>query len=127
MARRHIDGMDETKLRSAMAMLQAIAEKLEGDVEEKYVELYHNTLRSIQEQLGCDLSPFLIPANELERHVTSFRYGRRIPRIHTGPDVTYSDERYCDEARFQIALTAAMNFISGHLQSPSPVTLKRNG
>ena|SRR6185369_16570112 len=117
--------MDDAKLRSALALLQEIADKLsDGDVEEKYVELYHNALRSIQEQLECDLSPFFIPPNELEHHVTSFRYGPRIPRIHTGPDVTYSDERYCDEARFQIALSAALNFISGYLQSPSPLKLK---
>lgn|GEM_PF-3317957 len=116
----------ETKLRSGLALLQAIAEKLpDGDIEEKYVVLYHETLKNIQEQLvGCDLNPFFIPASELEHHVTSFRYGPRIPRIHTGPDVTYSDERYCDEARFQIALSGAMNFISGYLQSPSPLKLK---
>src|SRR5215831_11242775 len=99
--------MDDSKLRSAYAMLQAIADKMpDGDIEEKYVILYNRALADIQEQLkesGCNLQPFLIPDTELEYHVTSFRYGPRIPRIHQGPDTTYSDERYCDEARFQIA------------------------
>ena len=120
--------MDEMKLRSALAMLQAIADKLpDGDIEEKYVALYHNALADIQDQLdelGCDLSSFFIPDSELKRHVTSSRYGPRIPRIHTGPDVTYSNERYCDGDRFQIALAGAMNLISGYLQTPPPAKPK---
>lgn len=121
--------MDETRFRSAYAMLQAIAEKMpHGDIEEKYVSLYHRALADIQEQLkesGCDLTPFFIPDSELEHHITSMRYGPRIPRIHRGPDKTYCKERYCDRARFEIALTAAMNLIAGYLQSPSPVKLKK--
>jgi hypothetical protein len=109
-------------------MLQAIADRLpaNGDIEEKYVDLYHNALTGIQEQLGCDLSPFVIPDSELEYHLTSFRSGyqpirQRRKRL---PDRTYSEERYCARARFDIGLSGAMNLISGYLQSPSPLKLK---
>ena len=120
--------MDETKLRSALAMLQAIAEKLppHGDIEEKYITLYHNALTGVQEQLkesGCDLSPFLIPDSELKHHVTSSRYYKTLrQRQQNVPDKTYSKERSCDRTRFDIALAGAMNLISGYLQSPSACT-----
>lgn len=64
--------MDEMKLRSALAMLQAINDKLpNGDIEEKYVALYHKATTDIQDQLGVDLSAFFIPDGELKRQVTS--------------------------------------------------------
>jgi hypothetical protein len=120
--------MDETKLRSALAMLQAIADKMpDGDIEEKYVELYNKALTELHNQLtqfGCDLSSFFIPQGELERHVASFRYGPRLPRHRNQPDVTYTNERYCDRSRFEIALHGAMKLISGYLQAPSPVKPK---
>lgn len=127
--RRHIDGMDDSKLRPALATLQAIANKLpkSGDVEEKYVAMYNTALRDIQEQLGCDLSAFLIPESELEHHLTSFKYYRTIRERQRGvPQKTYSKERYCDRAQFDIALDGASNLINSYLQSPSPLNLKRN-
>ena len=120
--------MDENKLRSALAMLQAIADKSpDGDIEEKYVVLYNNALTELHSQLaqfGCDLSSFFIPDNELEHHVTSFRSGPRLPSRRNQPDVTYSTHRYCDRSRFEIALTGAMNLIAGYLQAPSPIKPK---
>jgi hypothetical protein len=120
--------MDEHKLRTAIAMLQAIAEKLrDGDVEEKYIDLYNTTLADIQDQLvefGCDLSPFFIPNSELDHHVTSFRSGPRLPSQRGTPDVTYSKERFCDGDRFQIALAGAINLINGYLQTPPPAKPK---
>ncbi len=120
--------MDEGKLRSALAMLQAIVDKMpDGDIEEKYVVLYNSTLTELHNQLaqlGCDLSSFFIPDNQLEHHVTSFRYGPRLPSRRNQPDVTYSKDRYCDRSRFEIALTGAMNLIGGYLQAPSPIKPK---
>jgi hypothetical protein len=122
--------MDEAKLRPALAMLQGIANKLpkNGDVEEKYVALYNEALTSIQNELGCNLSAFVIPDSEFKHHVRSVKYYKTLrERRRNVPDRTYSQERYCDRTRFDIALDGAMNVINGFLQSPSPLTLKRNG
>lgn len=120
--------MDDHKLRTALAMIQAIADKLpDGDIEEKYVDLYNTTLGDIQDQLielGCDLVPFFISNSELSHHVTSSRYGPRLPSQRGTPDVTYSDKRYCDRERFEIALAGAINLINGYLQTPPPAKPK---
>jgi hypothetical protein len=124
--------MDEAKLRSALAMLRAIADKLpaNGDIEEKYIKLYHDALTGIQEQLkeaGLDLSPFFIPDAELKHKVTVTRYYRTIRQRQQGvPKREHSEERFCDRTMFDIALAGAMSLIDGYLQSPSPIRLKRN-
>ena len=121
--------MDDSKLRIALALLQGITNKLpkNGDVEEKYVAIYNDAIREVQEQLGHDLSAFLIPETELEHHVTSIKYYRTIrERQRNVPKRTYSEQRYCDRTRFDIALDGATNVINGYLQSPAPLKLKRN-
>ena len=108
--------MDEIKLRKALAMLQSLADELpgNGDIEEKYVDLYHATLSDIQRETGQDLSYFLIPSTELERHITSLP-GPRIGRRPRG-EITYSKVRYCDRARFFVGFKGAINFINSFMQ-----------
>jgi len=108
--------MDEIKLRKALALLQSLADELppRGDIEEKYVNLYHATLADIQNETGHDLNYFSIPPTELERHITSIP-GPRIGR-HGGGEPTYSKVRYCDRARFMIGFKGAVNFINSFMQ-----------
>jgi len=112
--------MDEMKLRKALALLQSLTDELppRGDVEEKYINLYHQTLADIQNETGHDLSYFSIPSTELERHITSIP-GPRIGR-HGGGEPTYSKDHYCDRARFLIGLKGAINFIKSFMQGAGP-------
>lgn len=111
--------MADMKINKALAQLQALRDELPaGDIEEKYVDLYHASLIDIQDEIGQDLSYFRIPPEELKHHVS----GRmRAPRIggrpSTGGGISYSTERYCDRARFLIALKGAINFINSLIQT----------
>lgn len=118
--------MDEMKLPKALGMLQAIVDELPDgsvDIKETYVNLYHRTLSDIQSELHCDLSEYFIPASELKRHVTSIPSGIRLPsqiRSQRSSQVEYSQESYCERARFMIALKGAVNFINSLLtQEPA--------
>ena|SRR5215213_3717418 len=119
--------MDEIKLQKALGMLQAIVNELpngDADIKDTYVNLYHRTLSDIQTELQCDLSEFFIPASELKRQVTSSPSGIRLPsqiRSQTrSSQVEYSQESYCERARFMIALKGAVNFINSLLtQEPA--------
>jgi hypothetical protein len=108
--------MDEMKLRKALALLQSLADELppRGDIEEKYVNIYHQTLTDIESETGQELSYFSIPPTELERHITSIP-GPRIGR-HGGGEPTYTQARYCDRARFFIGFRGAINFINSFMQ-----------
>ncbi|HEX8139418.1 MAG TPA: hypothetical protein VF544_17790 [Pyrinomonadaceae bacterium] len=113
--------MDLMKLRQALAMLNAFAASLpNGDIEEKYVALYHKTLDDIRAQTNQDLSYFHIPQSELEPHVTSISRGPR----GRGPSVkNYSEEHYCDRERFLMSLRGAINFINALTLDSGATTL----
>jgi hypothetical protein len=116
--------MDLMKLRQALAMLNAFTASLPGgDIEEKYVALYHKTLDDIHAQANQDLSYFRIPPDELEHRVTSFRRGPVLRHERGTPDKTYSKERYCDRERFLMALRGAINFINSITQDLGATTL----
>jgi hypothetical protein len=104
--------MDEIQLRKALAKLQSLIDNLpNGDLEEKYVKIYHTLLTDIQKETGHDLSYFVIPESELNRKLvmTSFDdYG--------DGESLYSDNRFCDREIFMINLRGAVNFINSFSQ-----------
>jgi len=115
--------MDEFKLDKALALLQSLLDELpKHDIEEKYVDLYQRILTDIQSETGHDLSYYSIPPEELKRHVTSvpnaFSFRRGSSRASNAPGPTYSNERYCDRARFLIAIKGAINFINSQARVP---------
>jgi hypothetical protein len=118
--------MDENKFRIAISLLQAIAEMLpDGDVEEKYVEMYHSTLTNIQDETGHDLTAFFIPQSEIKPHLVATGFSRS-PVLHqrrSQPENRYSQEHYCDEARFLIALKGAINYLNSWVLFPSGFTI----
>jgi hypothetical protein len=112
--------MDLMKLRQALAMLKAFADSLpDGDIEEKYVNLYHKTLDDIRAQYSQDLSYFHIPQEELtHRPIT------QIALAGIGDvDDLYTENRYCDRERFLMALRGAVNFINALTLDSSATTL----
>lgn len=113
--------MDLMKLRQALAMLNAFTASLpDGDIEEKYVALYHKTLDDIRAQTNQDLSYFRIPQTELEPQV---RGANRGPRGRGPIQKTYSEERYCDRDRFLMSLRGAINFINASTLDSGATTL----
>jgi hypothetical protein len=118
--------MDVMKLRQALAMLNAFTASLPtGDIEEKYIDLYHKTLEDIRTQTNQDLSYFHIPSPEVRHHETRIartpRIGHRIPG--SPAHIRYSEQRYCDRARFLMALRGAINFINASTQDSGAATL----
>jgi hypothetical protein len=111
--------MDVMKLRQALAMLNAFAASLPlGDIEDKYVDLYHKTLDDIRAQTNQDLSYFHVPENELHKRLSMTydnEYGER--------ESLYSDESYCDRNRFLMSLRGAINFINASTQDRGATTL----
>jgi hypothetical protein len=90
------------KLRDAREKLRTVRKRLpEGDIEEKYVLIYHQALTEIQQDTGRDMSRFRIPPNELKPLVGK---------------VELSEEHYCDKGIFFITIDNAIN----SLKSDSP-------
>lgn len=99
---------ESDKLNNAIARLHALIDRVpEDDIEEKYVNIYHQTLTDIERETRRDMARFRIPPDELRTRITS--YGA--PRIGNRPGAkpTYSKERYCDRAIFLIAIDNAIN------------------
>jgi hypothetical protein len=112
--------MDVMKLRQALAMLHAFTASLpRGDIEEKYVVLYHKTLDDIRAQTNQDLSYFHIPEDELQKKLT-MTYDNE----DTGQrESLYSDEYYCARERFLMSLRGAISFINASTQDRGATTL----
>lgn len=107
---------DPVKVRHAINSLEVVRDNLPaGDIEEKYVNIYNNTLGDIAENVGGKVSDFFIPQSELKRRVASQRIGPRFSRHDTGPDITYSKERYCDRQIVLLAVNRAINHLKQRL------------
>jgi hypothetical protein len=114
--------MDAIKLQKALGMLQAIVDEIPGHgvaIKDTYVNLYHQTLTTIQSELQCDLSEFFVRSSELHRLVTSIPFGFSVPR-GPRPETTYSEESYCESERFMIVLKGAINTIKRLLADDPP-------
>lgn len=117
--------MNEIKLRQALSLLDSISQRVPGgDIEEKYVERYHQALTKIQNETGADLTDFFISRSEITRQETGRRIGPRIARLDRGPDVSYTEERFCDRDMFLIQLGAAINYINSFILYPTGWMLK---
>lgn len=109
--------MDEMTLRKALSLLDSFTTQLpEADIEEKYVKMYHQLLSDIQNETKHDLSYFFIPPEELKPTDTA---GTNAPFRRQGrSESRFSEERYCDRARFLIALKGVVNFINSFILYP---------
>ena len=112
--------MNENKFRKALSLLQAIADQLpQGDIEEKYVFMYHSALVSIQKELGHHLGEFFIPLTELHHNVTYQVLGD-----DSDANTLYTEKRYCDRARFLMALNGATNYLNSWVLYPTGLLIK---
>ena len=110
--------MDELKLDKALSLLQSLVDELpNGDIEEKYVAIYHGLLTDIQNETGHDLSYFSIPPSEVKPRVTSVDFSTPDGHLRKEGTPTYSTIRYCARARFLIGLKGAINFINSQTQT----------
>lgn len=114
-----IKTMDEIRLRKASAKLQSFVDNLpEGDIEEKYVSMYHSLLYDIQTETGQDLTYFGIPADQVTRSDTSG---------YTDDDGDWvdvqSENAECDREFFMINLRGAINFVNSLFQERGPRTI----
>lgn len=100
--------MDDIQLRKALAKLQSFADELpKGDIEEKYVQIYHSLLADIQKETGQDLAYFRIPTGEVrdqDRGGYTDDYGEWVS--------VRSSRNFCDREMFMINLKGAINFIN---------------
>lgn len=108
---------DEIQLRKAVAMLRSFTDNLppRGNIEDRYVNLYHSLLTDIESETGHDFDFCLIRDDDLKRRVvmTAFDdYGEN-------PVHTYSNSRYCDRNMFLIKLHGALNYLRSF--APEPV------
>lgn len=94
----------DDKLRDAVGRLRSLKNRLPGgDIEEKYVLVYHQTLTEIKQDTGRDMGRFRIPPNELK------------PRMGK---VEYSEEHYCERALFLSTIDRAINFLEIEPSNP---------
>ncbi len=115
--------MNVIKVRQAIARLEVMVDELPkgGQIEEKYVQMYHRALTEIQSEMGEDLSYFTVPESELEHRVTSVRLGN--PYRGGGRQTNYSKERFCDRERFLIEIKGAIRFINSLILDKGANTL----
>src|SRR6266571_1258279 len=106
--------MDEIALRKALATLRSFAENLpKGDIEQKYVNLYHGLLDEIRNETGQDLAYFMIPDHEMNYREDPTGFNEDGEPIHE-----HSRARVCENEMFSIRFAGAMNFIASFLNEP---------
>jgi hypothetical protein len=107
--------MDRTKLNLALHLLVSLKENLPvGDVEEKYVELFHQALSELAALKEIDLDPLRIPNRELKRLFTGVN---RDPLAETVEEL-WSEGLYCDRAYFLTKLDASLTWFEFEDQYP---------
>lgn len=106
--------MDKIQLGKLLAKLRSFADNLpNGDIEEKYVTIYHNLLSGFEDQLGHDLAEFRIPSAEVAR-----RSAGGATNDYGEWENYLTDEAFCDREIFLINLNGAVNFIASLLKGP---------
>lgn len=83
-----------------------------------YVELYHDLIYDIQNEMGQNLSYFEIPSGYLKQKSAPIRdnYGE-VQEPATG-------ESYCEREMFLIKLKGAINFINSLILDKNDITIK---
>jgi hypothetical protein len=97
--------MDEIALRKALATLRSFADNLpKGDIEQKYVNLYHGLLDEIHNETGQDLSYFVVPDFDMNYRREPTGFDETGEPIHD-----HSGARVCENEMFSIKYNGAMN------------------
>ena len=110
-----MQNVDERKIRAAVSMLRAIADELpDDDIEEKYVEMYHENLTDIQDETEHDLSRFFIPTSELHHRNKLTGHRNRFGGFETAPSMV----RYCDREMFLITIKGAIHYLNSWISLP---------
>ena len=105
----HAMAHDTKKWHIGVSRLNGLIENLPSSFDEDDVEHYHGIISALEEASGEDLSVFRIPANKLERRITSVTRGS----YTGGPgSVTYSHKRYCNGSYFRSQLHALSDYVS---------------
>lgn len=106
--------MDEIALRKALATLRSFGDNTpKGDIEQKYVNLYHELLDEIHNETSQDLSYFVIPDYEMTYRKEPTGFDERGEPIHD-----HSGARVCENEMFLIKFNGALNFIASFLSEP---------
>ncbi len=106
--------MDERSFRKALSTLRAFADNLpQGDIEQKYVNLYHGLLDEIHNETGEDLSYFMVPDHDMNYTKDPTGFDETGEPIHE-----FSGARVCEHEMFAIRFQGAMNFIASLLSEP---------
>lgn len=108
------------RIRINMATLKEIGQHLpEGTVvREKFVIIFHEAIRELQDDLKQDFSKCLIPDSELRHELEGTSTDEYGARQHY-----YSAERYCDRAVFLIKLSIAISYLNTLSQDINDATL----
>jgi hypothetical protein len=107
--------MDEKKIRMVVARLSAFASELpDGDIEEKYVVMFHSYLSAIQSETTHDFTSCFIPTSELQHHEEWTGHRDRFGNLLTTP----SSVRYCDRPMFLMSLKTAINYLNSWVIYP---------
>jgi hypothetical protein len=81
---------DFRKWHLAWAKLDAFSKDLPNSIVERHVSEFHGILHLLSEASGEDVTPFLIPSEEVKPIITSLLPGR--PN-----SATYSRDKHCDK------------------------------
>ena len=111
--------MDQTKLTEAYVRLHILKQDLAdyGEIEQKYVQMYHEALSDLQNASGYDLSRYTIPASEIHQQVTGWTQ-HRPARMRFENVPTYSDKLVCDATYFLVQINTVLMFFNLELQHP---------
>lgn len=112
--------MDAIKCQRAISTFESFTENLPSNklIEAKYVEMYHNLLSDIQNEIDEDISYFRVPAEEVKPYVKR-RASSYNPRARNAEKpVYYTDKSYCDRPMFLIRLNGAIKFLNAFLSEP---------
>jgi hypothetical protein len=94
---------DYRKWHLAWAKLDALSKDLPTSVLEKHVLEFHGILNLLSEASGEDVSPFLIPGEEVKPIVTSFVMGRPNSQTH-------SRDKHCDRNLMERRINEVRNY-----------------
>lgn len=107
--------MDRTQLNSIWAQMKSFREHLPtGDLEEKYVAMYHQYLRQLSNLTDYDLTDYFIPDDEVRRRWEGSGYN---PETFQ-QEVFYSKESSCDREFLMMKLDAVLMFFLFEEQMP---------
>jgi hypothetical protein len=104
--------MNSDQLLQLVSQLNAIKNDLpDSDVDESYIDYYHQTLTEFQTVTTKDFSRFFIPSSELKYREVGRMRGP-VLRNQSRPTSRRDEERYCPRERFLMSISAAINYLN---------------